>query len=120
MLWSFHNQNSQWEGVLFIWYTHTVNDICVVPQVVIRNCFTVKSADSGIQNSADGSREMLANTASNNSLADAGKTQRLTSVITYLPCLFISGTATIELFIYFLFFGKKKTYCASIKGRRMT
>ncbi|XP_036970268.1 arf-GAP with coiled-coil, ANK repeat and PH domain-containing protein 2-like isoform X4 [Acanthopagrus latus] len=32
---------------------------------------SVKSADSGIQNSADGSREMLANTASNNSLADA-------------------------------------------------
>lgn len=82
MLWPFHNQNSQWEGVLFIWYTHTVNDICVVPQVVIQTCFTVKSADSGIQNSADGSREMLANTASNNSLADAGKTQRHTSVIT--------------------------------------
>uniref|UniRef100_A0A671Z3J4 Arf-GAP with coiled-coil, ANK repeat and PH domain-containing protein n=1 Tax=Sparus aurata TaxID=8175 RepID=A0A671Z3J4_SPAAU len=32
---------------------------------------SIKSADSGIQNSADGSREMLANTASNNSLADA-------------------------------------------------
>ncbi|XP_034439327.1 arf-GAP with coiled-coil, ANK repeat and PH domain-containing protein 2-like isoform X4 [Hippoglossus hippoglossus] len=32
---------------------------------------TVKSADSGIQNSADGSREMLANTPSNNSLTDA-------------------------------------------------
>ncbi|XP_078802712.1 arf-GAP with coiled-coil, ANK repeat and PH domain-containing protein 2 isoform X17 [Oryzias latipes] len=32
---------------------------------------TVRSADSGIQNSADGSREMLANTPSNNSLADA-------------------------------------------------
>nr|XP_019936723.1 PREDICTED: arf-GAP with coiled-coil, ANK repeat and PH domain-containing protein 2 isoform X4 [Paralichthys olivaceus] len=32
---------------------------------------TVKSADSGIQNSADGSREMLANTPSNNSLAEA-------------------------------------------------
>uniref|UniRef100_A0A3P8RT80 Arf-GAP with coiled-coil, ANK repeat and PH domain-containing protein n=1 Tax=Amphiprion percula TaxID=161767 RepID=A0A3P8RT80_AMPPE len=32
---------------------------------------SVKSADSGIQNSADGSREMLANTPSNNSLADA-------------------------------------------------
>uniref|UniRef100_A0A8C4EVB1 Arf-GAP with coiled-coil, ANK repeat and PH domain-containing protein n=1 Tax=Dicentrarchus labrax TaxID=13489 RepID=A0A8C4EVB1_DICLA len=30
----------------------------------------VKSADSGIQNSADGSREMLANTPSNNSLTD--------------------------------------------------
>uniref|UniRef100_A0A672IR61 Arf-GAP with coiled-coil, ANK repeat and PH domain-containing protein n=1 Tax=Salarias fasciatus TaxID=181472 RepID=A0A672IR61_SALFA len=38
--------------------------------------FTVKSADSGIQNSADGSREMLANTPSNNSLADAGETLR--------------------------------------------
>ncbi|XP_074523780.1 arf-GAP with coiled-coil, ANK repeat and PH domain-containing protein 2-like isoform X1 [Halichoeres trimaculatus] len=32
---------------------------------------SIKSADSGIQNSADGSREMLANTPSNNSLADA-------------------------------------------------
>ncbi|XP_023136588.2 arf-GAP with coiled-coil, ANK repeat and PH domain-containing protein 2 isoform X1 [Amphiprion ocellaris] len=32
---------------------------------------SMKSADSGIQNSADGSREMLANTPSNNSLADA-------------------------------------------------
>ncbi|XP_044057012.1 arf-GAP with coiled-coil, ANK repeat and PH domain-containing protein 2-like isoform X1 [Siniperca chuatsi] len=37
----------------------------------------VKSADSGIQNSADGSREMLANTPSNNSLtnADAAESQ---------------------------------------------
>lgn len=42
-------------------------------------CFTVKSADSGIQNSADGSREMLATTPSNNSLADAGKTQTTVS-----------------------------------------
>ncbi|CAG5864291.1 unnamed protein product [Menidia menidia] len=32
---------------------------------------SMKSADSGIQNSADGSREMLANAPSNNSLADA-------------------------------------------------
>ncbi|XP_035764117.1 arf-GAP with coiled-coil, ANK repeat and PH domain-containing protein 2-like [Neolamprologus brichardi] len=32
---------------------------------------SIKSADSGIQNSADGSREMLANTPSNDSLADA-------------------------------------------------
>ncbi|XP_023809982.1 arf-GAP with coiled-coil, ANK repeat and PH domain-containing protein 2 isoform X1 [Oryzias latipes] len=32
---------------------------------------SMRSADSGIQNSADGSREMLANTPSNNSLADA-------------------------------------------------
>uniref|UniRef100_A0A4W6DDC6 Arf-GAP with coiled-coil, ANK repeat and PH domain-containing protein n=1 Tax=Lates calcarifer TaxID=8187 RepID=A0A4W6DDC6_LATCA len=31
---------------------------------------SIKSADSGIQNSADGSREMLATTPSNNSLAD--------------------------------------------------
>uniref|UniRef100_A0A8C4GPW9 Arf-GAP with coiled-coil, ANK repeat and PH domain-containing protein n=1 Tax=Dicentrarchus labrax TaxID=13489 RepID=A0A8C4GPW9_DICLA len=31
---------------------------------------SIKSADSGIQNSADGSREMLANTPSNNSLTD--------------------------------------------------
>lgn len=38
--------------------------------------FTVKSADSGIQNSADGSREKLANTPSNNSIADAGRRQR--------------------------------------------
>uniref|UniRef100_A0A672IT78 Arf-GAP with coiled-coil, ANK repeat and PH domain-containing protein n=1 Tax=Salarias fasciatus TaxID=181472 RepID=A0A672IT78_SALFA len=37
---------------------------------------SIKSADSGIQNSADGSREMLANTPSNNSLADAGETLR--------------------------------------------
>lgn len=36
----------------------------------------MKSADSGIQNSADGSREMLANTQSNNSLAEAGETQK--------------------------------------------
>uniref|UniRef100_A0A673CHL2 Arf-GAP with coiled-coil, ANK repeat and PH domain-containing protein n=1 Tax=Sphaeramia orbicularis TaxID=375764 RepID=A0A673CHL2_9TELE len=35
---------------------------------------SIKSADSGIQNSADGSREMLAATPSNNSLTDAGKT----------------------------------------------
>uniref|UniRef100_A0AAX7UMP7 Arf-GAP with coiled-coil, ANK repeat and PH domain-containing protein n=1 Tax=Astatotilapia calliptera TaxID=8154 RepID=A0AAX7UMP7_ASTCA len=35
---------------------------------------SIKSADSGIQNSADGSREMLATTPSNDSLADAGKT----------------------------------------------
>uniref|UniRef100_A0A674APZ2 Arf-GAP with coiled-coil, ANK repeat and PH domain-containing protein n=1 Tax=Salmo trutta TaxID=8032 RepID=A0A674APZ2_SALTR len=33
-----------------------------------------KSADSGIQNSADGSREMLATIPSTNSLAEAGKT----------------------------------------------
>nr|XP_020452415.1 arf-GAP with coiled-coil, ANK repeat and PH domain-containing protein 2 isoform X2 [Monopterus albus] len=32
---------------------------------------SIKSADSGIQNSADGSREMLASTPSNHSLADA-------------------------------------------------
>uniref|UniRef100_A0A8D3DXC3 Arf-GAP with coiled-coil, ANK repeat and PH domain-containing protein n=1 Tax=Scophthalmus maximus TaxID=52904 RepID=A0A8D3DXC3_SCOMX len=37
---------------------------------------SMKSADSGIQNSADGSREMLANTQSNNSLAEAGETQK--------------------------------------------
>uniref|UniRef100_A0A7N6FJ79 Arf-GAP with coiled-coil, ANK repeat and PH domain-containing protein n=1 Tax=Anabas testudineus TaxID=64144 RepID=A0A7N6FJ79_ANATE len=36
---------------------------------------SVKSADSGIQNSADGSREMLATTPSSNSLVDAGKTR---------------------------------------------
>ncbi|XP_044057015.1 arf-GAP with coiled-coil, ANK repeat and PH domain-containing protein 2-like isoform X4 [Siniperca chuatsi] len=38
---------------------------------------SIKSADSGIQNSADGSREMLANTPSNNSLtnADAAESQ---------------------------------------------
>lgn len=38
-------------------------------------CFTVKSADSGIQNSADGSREMLANTPSNDSLVEAGESR---------------------------------------------
>uniref|UniRef100_A0AAQ4R5M0 Arf-GAP with coiled-coil, ANK repeat and PH domain-containing protein n=1 Tax=Gasterosteus aculeatus aculeatus TaxID=481459 RepID=A0AAQ4R5M0_GASAC len=36
---------------------------------------SIKSKDSGIQNSADGSREMLATTASNTSLTDAGETQ---------------------------------------------
>lgn len=47
----------------------------ISPKVVIQTLwFTVKSADSGIQNSADGSREMLATTPSNNSLTDAGKT----------------------------------------------
>ncbi|XP_036409644.1 arf-GAP with coiled-coil, ANK repeat and PH domain-containing protein 2 isoform X4 [Megalops cyprinoides] len=34
---------------------------------------SVRSADSGIQNSADGSREMLASTPSNNSLSEAGE-----------------------------------------------
>lgn len=62
---------NQQKGVPFILYT--VNE-CFVPLVVIQTCFTVKSADSGIQNSADGSRERLTNTPSNNSLADAGKT----------------------------------------------
>uniref|UniRef100_A0A8D3BN91 Arf-GAP with coiled-coil, ANK repeat and PH domain-containing protein n=1 Tax=Scophthalmus maximus TaxID=52904 RepID=A0A8D3BN91_SCOMX len=41
---------------------------------------SMKSADSGIQNSADGSREMLANTQSNNSLAEAER-------INFLTCL---------------------------------
>ncbi|XP_036409642.1 arf-GAP with coiled-coil, ANK repeat and PH domain-containing protein 2 isoform X2 [Megalops cyprinoides] len=34
---------------------------------------SIRSADSGIQNSADGSREMLASTPSNNSLSEAGE-----------------------------------------------
>uniref|UniRef100_A0A4W6DER9 Arf-GAP with coiled-coil, ANK repeat and PH domain-containing protein n=1 Tax=Lates calcarifer TaxID=8187 RepID=A0A4W6DER9_LATCA len=47
---------------------------------------SIKSADSGIQNSADGSREMLATTPSNNSLADAGETHIHTSeVVFYEP-----------------------------------
>ncbi|KAG7217507.1 hypothetical protein INR49_021434 [Caranx melampygus] len=46
-------------------YVHTLQKIVGPPTA------SVKSADSGIQNSADGSREMLANTPSNNSLADA-------------------------------------------------
>uniref|UniRef100_A0A8C5GCR0 Arf-GAP with coiled-coil, ANK repeat and PH domain-containing protein n=1 Tax=Gouania willdenowi TaxID=441366 RepID=A0A8C5GCR0_GOUWI len=37
-----------------------------------------KSADSGIQNSADGSREMLTTTHSNNSLGDGGETHTYT------------------------------------------
>ncbi|XP_034386104.1 arf-GAP with coiled-coil, ANK repeat and PH domain-containing protein 2-like isoform X2 [Cyclopterus lumpus] len=41
------------------------------PTPKLRPGQSVKSADSGIQNSADGSREMLANTASTNSLTDA-------------------------------------------------
>ncbi|KAK5869800.1 hypothetical protein PBY51_024490 [Eleginops maclovinus] len=41
------------------------------PTPKLRPGQAVKSADSGIQNSADGSREMLANTPSNNSLTDA-------------------------------------------------
>uniref|UniRef100_A0A8C2XDH2 Arf-GAP with coiled-coil, ANK repeat and PH domain-containing protein n=1 Tax=Cyclopterus lumpus TaxID=8103 RepID=A0A8C2XDH2_CYCLU len=45
--------------------------------------FTVKSADSGIQNSADGSREMLANTASTNSLTD--------EIVFYEPKEYSSG-----------------------------
>uniref|UniRef100_A0AAR2IMR5 Arf-GAP with coiled-coil, ANK repeat and PH domain-containing protein n=1 Tax=Pygocentrus nattereri TaxID=42514 RepID=A0AAR2IMR5_PYGNA len=35
-------------------------------------CLSVRSADSGIQNSADGSREMLASTPSSNSLSEPG------------------------------------------------
>uniref|UniRef100_A0A3B3CPJ4 Arf-GAP with coiled-coil, ANK repeat and PH domain-containing protein n=1 Tax=Oryzias melastigma TaxID=30732 RepID=A0A3B3CPJ4_ORYME len=51
--------------------THPYAVLHVVMSAV---CFPVRSADSGIQNSADGSKEMLANTPSNNSLADAGET----------------------------------------------
>uniref|UniRef100_A0A672IQB1 Arf-GAP with coiled-coil, ANK repeat and PH domain-containing protein n=1 Tax=Salarias fasciatus TaxID=181472 RepID=A0A672IQB1_SALFA len=54
--------------------------------------FTVKSADSGIQNSADGSREMLANTPSNNSLADAGETlRRFQEMVFYEPKEYSQG-----------------------------
>lgn len=35
--------------------------------------FTVKSADSGIQNSADGSREVLTNAPADNNLPEAGR-----------------------------------------------
>uniref|UniRef100_A0A8D0B710 Arf-GAP with coiled-coil, ANK repeat and PH domain-containing protein n=1 Tax=Sander lucioperca TaxID=283035 RepID=A0A8D0B710_SANLU len=45
---------------------------------------SIKSADSGIQNSADGSREMLADTPSNNSLTDA-------EVVFYEPKEYSSG-----------------------------
>uniref|UniRef100_A0A7N6BJ73 Arf-GAP with coiled-coil, ANK repeat and PH domain-containing protein n=1 Tax=Anabas testudineus TaxID=64144 RepID=A0A7N6BJ73_ANATE len=49
---------------------------------------SIKSADSGIQNSADGSREMLATTPSSNSLVDAGKTRE---VVFYEPKEYSSG-----------------------------
>uniref|UniRef100_A0A8C2XHB3 Arf-GAP with coiled-coil, ANK repeat and PH domain-containing protein n=1 Tax=Cyclopterus lumpus TaxID=8103 RepID=A0A8C2XHB3_CYCLU len=52
---------------------------------------SIKSADSGIQNSADGSREMLANTASTNSLTDAGKTQTHILIVFYEPKEYSSG-----------------------------
>uniref|UniRef100_A0A672IRW1 Arf-GAP with coiled-coil, ANK repeat and PH domain-containing protein n=1 Tax=Salarias fasciatus TaxID=181472 RepID=A0A672IRW1_SALFA len=53
---------------------------------------SIKSADSGIQNSADGSREMLANTPSNNSLADAGETlRRFQEMVFYEPKEYSQG-----------------------------
>uniref|UniRef100_A0A8C4EYP1 Arf-GAP with coiled-coil, ANK repeat and PH domain-containing protein n=1 Tax=Dicentrarchus labrax TaxID=13489 RepID=A0A8C4EYP1_DICLA len=55
---------------------------------------SIKSADSGIQNSADGSREMLANTPSNNSLTDAGNTQ--THTLTHFS-FFIDIPACLNL-----------------------
>lgn len=63
------------KGVLLLLYA--LNK-CFIPPVVTETCFTVKSADSGIQNSADGSREKLTKTPSDNSLADAGETEALT------------------------------------------
>uniref|UniRef100_A0A665UQ35 Arf-GAP with coiled-coil, ANK repeat and PH domain-containing protein n=1 Tax=Echeneis naucrates TaxID=173247 RepID=A0A665UQ35_ECHNA len=42
-----------------------------------RRRLSIKSTDSGIQNSSDGSREMLANTPSSNSLADGGETHNM-------------------------------------------
>ena len=60
--------------VFLLFYTFSEEHLHVLPHIVIQTvCITVKSADSGIQNSADGSREMLATTPSNN-LPDAGKT----------------------------------------------
>lgn len=70
-IFAFHYQKSAKRCSFY--FVHSVNE-CFVPLVMIQTCFTVKSADSGIQNSADGSRERLTNTPSNNSLADAGKT----------------------------------------------
>uniref|UniRef100_A0AAR2KUE4 Arf-GAP with coiled-coil, ANK repeat and PH domain-containing protein n=1 Tax=Pygocentrus nattereri TaxID=42514 RepID=A0AAR2KUE4_PYGNA len=46
-------------------------------------CLSVRSADSGIQNSADGSREMLASTPSSNSLSEPGTSSDL------YPCLLL-------------------------------
>lgn len=39
--------------------------------------FTVKSADSGIQNSSDGSREVLTNVPADNNLPEAGRTSQM-------------------------------------------
>lgn len=39
--------------------------------------FTVKSADSGIQNSADGSREVLTNVPADNNLPEAGRNRQM-------------------------------------------
>uniref|UniRef100_A0A8C2XJ24 Arf-GAP with coiled-coil, ANK repeat and PH domain-containing protein n=1 Tax=Cyclopterus lumpus TaxID=8103 RepID=A0A8C2XJ24_CYCLU len=61
------------------------------PTPKLRPGQSVKSADSGIQNSADGSREMLANTASTNSLTDAGKTQTHILIVFYEPKEYSSG-----------------------------
>lgn len=42
---------------------------------MIQTYFTVKSADSGIPNSADGSREVLTNVPADNNLPEAGRTR---------------------------------------------
>uniref|UniRef100_A0A3B5Q8V1 Arf-GAP with coiled-coil, ANK repeat and PH domain-containing protein n=1 Tax=Xiphophorus maculatus TaxID=8083 RepID=A0A3B5Q8V1_XIPMA len=61
----------QLEGAPFISCSLATTVSCSEPHLVNQIvCFTVKSADSGIQNSADGSREMLATTPSSNSLPD--------------------------------------------------
>lgn len=69
-------------GRCSFYFTHAVNDTSAwfYKSWFMPLPLAVKSKDSGIQNSADGSREMLATTASNTSLTDAGETQ--TSVIT--------------------------------------
>ena len=48
---------------------------CALRNSLSSSCspFLVRSADSGIQNSADGSREMLASTPSSNSLSEPGE-----------------------------------------------
>lgn len=65
------------EVFLLFWFPEWHTSLCCLHVVMSAVCFPVRSADSGIQNSADGSKEMLANTPSNNSLADAGETARL-------------------------------------------
>lgn len=53
--------------------------------------FTVKSADSGIQNSADGSREVLTDVAADNNLPEAGRklSDVTSSQIRMRSCIFL-------------------------------